>query len=893
MALPTGTRLGPYEILGQIGSGGMGEVYRARDPRLGREVAIKVLPAPVSSDPNRLKRFEKEARSASALNHPGIVTIHDIGQSGGTAYIAMELVDGQTLRELLAEGALPTKRLLPIAAQVADGLAKAHGAGIVHRDLKPENVMVTRDGFVKILDFGLAKLTQPEDPSGATAAPTVSGGTEPGIVMGTVGYMSPEQALGKALDFRSDQFSFGSILYELATGVRAFQRGSTPETLTAILREEPAPIASTAPATPAPLRWIVERCLSKSPDDRYASSRDLARDLSDLRERLPEASGATSSATTPLRVRTPKWLRTALGLTTFAALATAFLLRPGRDRAPVVGPTRFLVDTSSSASFISRPPVTGLAISPDGRHVAFIAGSGSRYRLWVRSLDEVEPRPLPGTEWAASPFWSPDGRHIAFFAGGKLQRIAVAGGPPQVICETPAGSSGAWGPDDVILIGQWEGGGRIEGGGGVLRVSAQGGRPVVVTKAANGFRHLWPAFLPDGRHFLFLDHPLNGEKHAVNVGSLDSGDVRLLFEADSRVEYAPPGYLLFVRDAVLLARPFDAGKLAFTGESIPVAQNLAYFRRSGSGAFSASAQSHVLAYQGRPFESRLMWLDRNGRTLGSVGAAAVFYQPPRLSPDGRRAAVAVRDPKTGIRYVWLYDVASGLPTRLTSSSGDGLQPIWSPDGLRLAYASARESAPDIYILDLASGREELALSLPGTQVSFDWSPDGSHIVYGDYSPARRPPFRLGVMSTVAGAKPPPAQEAPPYSEYAASYSPDGRWLALVSEESDQPEVYVAPADGKGERRRVSSAGGEHPRWRRDGRELYYLDGGGRLIAVPVSAGASGVEVGAPQVLFTAGAAAIDFDVAAAGDRFLFQMGTESRPQPPIVVTLDWAAALGK
>ncbi len=891
MALPGGTRLGPYEILGQIGAGGMGEVYRARDPRLGREVAVKVLPAALSSNPERLKRFEKEARAASSLNHPNIVTVHDVGESSGTSFIAMELVEGRTLRELLADGTLATKRLLAIAAQVADGLAKAHGAGIVHRDLKPENVMVTKDGFVKILDFGLAKLTQPEDSSGATAAPTVSGATEPGIVMGTVGYMSPEQALGKALDFRSDQFSFGSILYELATGRRAFQRGNTPETLTAILREEPEPIADLSPLSPAPLRWIVERCLAKNPDDRYASTRDLARDLSNLRDRLPEAGGATSGAATPLRARSPKRLRVALGLATFAALAAAFLLRPARKETPAVGPTRFLVDTSSSASFFARPPVTGLAVSPDGRRIAFVAGSASRYRLRVRSLDEVESRPLPGTEWAASPFWSPDSRQVAFFAGGKLQRIAVAGGPPQVICDTLFGSSGAWGPGDVILIGQWEGG----GDSGIFRVSAQGGSPVALTRAAKNHLHLWPQFLPGGGRFLFLDHQMNGEKHVVNVGSVDSSDVRPLFEADSRVDYASPGYLLFVRDAVLLARPFDAGSLTFTGEAIPIAQAIAYFRRSGSGAFSISARSNVLAYEPLPFESRLEWLDRSGRSLGSLGAPSIFHQPPRLSPDGRRVAVSVRDPQTGIRYVCIYDVASGLPTRLTSSSGDGLQPIWSPDGTRLAYASARQSAPDIYLVDLASGREELLLSLLGTQTPFAWSPDGARIAYGDYSPARKPPFRIGVvpLGTDEKAGAGPTTAGPPYSEYAASYSPDGRWMALVSEESGEPEVYLVPAGGSGERRRVSSTGGEHPRWRGDGRELYYLDGGGRLIAVPVAPGPSGIDFGSPRVLFSAGAAAIDFDVTAAGDRFLFQMGTDARARPPIVVTLDWAAGLGK
>ncbi len=886
MALSLGTRLGPYEILGQIGAGGMGEVYRARDTRLGREVAVKVLPAAVASDPERLKRFEKEARAASALNHPNIVTIHDIGESNGTAFIAMERVDGQTLRELLADGALPTKPLLAIATQVADGLAKAHTAGIVHRDLKPENVMVTKDGLVKILDFGLAKLTQPDDPSGATQSPTVSGATEPGIVMGTAGYMSPEQALGRALDFRSDQFSFGSILYEMASGRRAFARGSTPETLSAIIREEPEPIGSLAPLTPAPLRWLVERCLAKNPDDRYASTRDLARDLANLRDRSAEASGAALLAPGRPRAGGVMWMRVAL-VVLAGALAGVLLLRAPPRAVPAAGPTRFLVETFSSASFYARPPVTGLAVSPDGRRIAFVGGSATRFQLWVRALDETEPRVVPGTEWAASPFWSPDGRRIAFFAGGKLQTIAVAGGPPQVICETLFGSSGAWGPGGDILIGQWEGGGES----GILRVSAEGGKPANLTKAAGGHLHLWPTFLPDGRHFLFLDQEMDGAKHVVHVGSLDSRESRPLFEADSRVEYASGGQLLFVRDAALLARPFDPDRLTFTGEAVPVAPAISYFRRTGSGAFSISARANVLAYQPRPFDSRLVWLDRDGRPLGFVGAPAIFHQPPRLSPDGRRVAVSVRDPHVGIRDIWIYDVASGLPTRLTSVSGDGMLPVWSPDGSRLAYGSARKGGPDIYVRDLASGREAQVLALPGTQVPSGWSPDGTRIIYGDYSPARRPPFRVGILTigADANAEPPPA--GTPYSEYGASYSPDGRWLTLVSEESGAAEVYVAPSGGSGERRRVSSAGGDHPRWRGDGRELYYLDGESRLMAVPMSPGASGIEVGSPRVLFSAGSSAIDFDVTAAGDRFLFQMGTDARPQPPIVVTLDWTAGL--
>ncbi len=532
----------------------------------------------------------------------------------------------------------------------------------------------------------------------------------------------------------------------------------------------------------------------------------------------------------------------------------------------------------------------GWPFPPTAAGSRFVAGSGSRSRLFIRSLDAVVPEALPGTESAVSPFWSPDGSQLGFFAGGKLRKIAPSGGPPQVICDAGSGGSGSWGPGGVILIGQWEGGPNQ----GILRVSAEGGTPAPVTKPASGHRaHRWPVFLPDGRRFLFLDWTFGGEKRVISVGSLDSGRIQPLFEADSRVEYAPQGFLLFVRDATLLARPFDPKRLAFGGDAIPVAQSIAYFGQSGSGAFSASARSNVLAYQPRPFDSRLVWLDREGHSLASVGAPAMFHLPPRLSPDGRRVAVTVRDPRTGIRDLWLYDAVTGLPTRLTSAARDAVRPVWSPDGARLAYALSRESAPDIYIWDVASGREELVLSQPGTQLPQDWSSDGARLVYQDFSPARMPPLRTAVLRL--GAKPTaaPASPGPPYSEYSASFSPDGRWLALVSEESGEPEVYLVPAVGTGERRRVSTAGGDNPRWRRDGRELYYLDGEGRLLAAPVAPAASGIELGSSRVLFSAGPSAIDFDVTAAGDRFLFRMGMGSRPQPPIVVSLDWAAGLEK
>jgi Tol biopolymer transport system component len=886
MTLSAGTRLGPYEILSPLGAGGMGEVYRARDARLGRDVAVKVLPAAVSSDPERLKRFEKEARSASALNHPNIVTIHDIGESSGTSYIAMEMVDGQTLRELLAEGAIPAKRLLAIAAQVADGLAKAHGAGIVHRDLKPENVMVTKDGFVKILDFGLAKLTQPEDPSGATQSPTVSGGTEPGLVMGTIGYMSPEQALGKALDFRSDQFSFGSIVYEMATGKRAFSRGSAPETMSAIIRDEPEAIGSLAPLTPTPLRWSVERCLAKNSDDRYASTRDLARDLATIRDRMGETSAGVAAVESPARPiwrRALPWLLAAgLGL----ALA-ARLLQPGKSAAAPEVPVRFSVVLPDGVGFEYGDIEGQSALSPDGRSLVFVGGDSGRRRLYLRALDSLKTSPLEGTEGAISPFWSPDSRSIGFVADGKLQRKEAAGGPARTICEAPfLGSLPSWGTSGEILFAQIG-----QQGPGVHVVSAGGGQPrKLISFEGKENIGIWPHFLPDGRRFLYLqrDFETAGDRRwYLRAGSLDSRETTPITDGiASRVEYVRSGYLLYGRLGALLAQPFDVKTLRLSGDPVTLAERVYYFNGPATTGFSTS-QAGVVAYENLAPASRVAWFDRAGREIETVGLEGIVASV-RLSPDRRTIAASIRDEKRGTSDLWLYDLARKLPLRLTLDEGDEAAPVWSADGKKVFFRSDRAGPPDLFEIPASSpGQDAILLKRPGVQHPDDASADGRFLCFTEWS--RKTNGNLWLLPLSGKGEPVPLAQTPLY-EAGARFSPDGRWIAYVSNESGAREIYLRPVDGGGERIRVSSGGGEMARWRQDGKELFYLSGKGLIMAVALGSGAR-PDPGAPGALFRLEGVVRDFDVAEDGQRFL--VDTAPLDPAPIAVLVNWPALLPK
>ncbi|MGH9955584.1 MAG: protein kinase domain-containing protein [Pyrinomonadaceae bacterium] len=894
MTLANGTRLGRYEIRSQLGAGGMGEVYLARDPKINRDVAIKVLPASFSSDGDRLRRFEQEVEATGKLNHPNILAVYDVETHDGSPYVVYELLEGETLRERLSGGALSTRKALDYAAQIAQGLTAAHAKGIIHRDLKPENIFITNDGRIKILDFGLAKLIEPTQITEAqTELLTRKANTDPGSVMGTVGYMSPEQVRAQRVDHRSDIFSLGLILYEMLSGKRPFRGDSAVETLNAILKEDPAELSESNSQINPALERVVMHCLEKSPEQRFQSARDVTFALEAL-------SGLSSSRTVaeafPLAAPRSKnrerlaWIVAGTCLLVLLAalpFAVSYLRRAPADERVL----RLSLLPPEKAT-MSDGIVTSFAISPDGRRLAFVASSDGQNRLWVRSLDSLTAQALPGTEGASSasaPFWSPDSRFIGFGAGGKLKKIEVSGAPPQTLCDASTMRGGTWNRNGVILF--------ATGLSSVLyRVPATGGEPTPVTtldQSRSETLHRWPYFLPDGQRFLYFVRSREAESE-IFMGSLDGKETKRLLPGAVAAVYAAPGFVLFLRDGILMAQRFDAGELQLTGEPFPIAERVAFNVGLGRGAFSVS-DSGVLAYAAGSSEiNQPLWFDRAGKQLGSVGTAGLYFSV-WLSPDENRAAVNRVDTQTGTNDVWLFDLQRGVPSRFTTDPASDSNPTWSPDGGEIVFNSNREGINNLYRkIASGGGTEELLFKSDEEKWPDDWSLDGRFIVYQSFN--QKTKWDLWVLP-MTGDRQPTKFLQTEFNEQQAQFSPDGKWLAYVSDESGAQEVYVRTFPDSGGKWRVSTGGGNQPAWRRDGSELFYIAADRQLMSVDFRLGAA-FEASVPKGLFVTRVIALadfrnQYEPTADGQRFLINSTLESAEAAPISVVVNWMADLKK
>ncbi len=885
MALASGARLGPYEIQSPLGAGGMGEVYRARDIRLDRIVAIKVLASHLSSSPELKQRMDREARAISSLNHPHICHLYDIGSQDNTDFLVMEFLEGETLAERLLKGPLPLNETLTIGITVAQALAVAHRQGIVHRDLKPGNIMLTKGG-AKLMDFGLAKSAGDGSPAGALTAPllsaarTMSGAspvsplTTAGTMIGTVQYMSPEQIEGKEADARSDLFALGAVLYEMVTGSRPFQGKSQLSVASAILEKEPEPISALQPLTPPAFEHIVTACLAKNPEERLQTAHDIALQLKWIAQ----------SGTPTIRSTEKKGNSHGL-LAWLIAGALALML------IAVVLWWRGSKATTQTAYFSAPLPFAAqdVAVSPNGRTVA-IAGHPESLRnnvLWIYEPGSPEATSLANTDGANFPFWSPDGRSLGFFADGKLKKLDLDGGPVQILCDAPSGRGGAWNKDGVIIFTP---SGHL--GVGLYRIPASGGTPTQITvpdKSLNEDSNRWPVFLPDGIHYLYSAIHLSGRKDlsSIFLGSLSSSEKRLVTKASANVAYATP-YLLFYRDQTLFAQHFDAGNFELTGEPVAIFTNVQFSPRISDAVYSASSPGLLVAQKaGDSGASELMWLNRKGEEIG-IARNPGIYGNITLAPNGKTVASDTTDPESQNTDIWTYDLQTQSAKRLTFDPAIDSLPIWSPDGSRMIFASNRGVTFNLYLKDTNGAQEEKLIPQDGPdRFPTDWSPDGKSVLYergADLWFVAIPEFRatqfLKASSTLKNAR----------------FSPDGKWVAYSSNESGRWEIYVTSfpeAQGKWQ---VSNAGGDQPKWRSDGKELFYLSNDGKIMAVPVKTGAN-FDAGTPMALFQANSKEMistseqfSYDVSKDGQKFLINTQLKTAVAPMSVV-LNWSTKL--
>jgi serine/threonine protein kinase/Tol biopolymer transport system component len=886
MALTAGIQLGPYEVLSLLGVGGMGEVYRAHDSKLNRDVALKVLPSEFASNPERMGRFKREAQLLASLNHPNIAAIYGMEECAGVRALVMELAEGPTLGDRIGrdQSPIPLEEALPIARQIAEALEAAHEKGIVHRDLKPANVKVTPEGTVKVLDFGLAKALEGDGEAAAADgadSPTLSlAATQAGVLLGTAAYMAPEQARGGAVDKRCDIWSFGMVLFEMLAGKRAFAGETISDTLAAVLRGE-IDWSLLPRDTPSSIRTLLRRCLTK---DRKQRLRDIGEARIAIAEYLDHPAGTPDLETVAVTARHRLRETLAWGVAIVCLLAALVVAVVHFRETPAEVPEmRFEVNTPPTSS------PTSFAISPDGRRLVFVALAEGQARLWLRPLDQVTAQPLAGTEGATSPFWSPDSRSIGFFAGSKLKRMDIAAGAPQVLASALSGAGGTWNRDGVIVFGP-------NPGTPLYRVPASGGEPVAITRLdpLHQLAHAFPQFLPDGRHLLFT---ALGSDQGIYLASLDSAETRRLIVADTAV-YAPPGHLLFRRQGTLFVQNFDPARGELAGDPVPVADSVAVDPAFNIGGFSVS-ETGMLAYRtsGGSSRRRLAWFDRTGKEVGTLGAADENdLIAPELSPDARR--VAVDRTVQGNTDVWLIDAARGVPSRFTFDPAFDGWPIWSPDGSRIVFGSGRKASFDLYQKPSnGAGNEELLLESSLAKAPSDWSPNGRFLLYTQLDP--KTGADLWVLPLFGERKPFPYGHTG-FVESWGQFSPDGRWVAYQSDESGRNEIYVQPFPGPGGQWQISTGGGIEPRWRGDGKELFYIAPDSNLMAVPIQSAGQTLEAGTAVALFRARIVGGGLHVgkqqyAVAPDgRFLINViADDEATASPIVIVTNWAHGLKK
>jgi eukaryotic-like serine/threonine-protein kinase len=883
VALTSGMKLGPYEIQSPLGAGGMGEVYRARDIRLDRTVAIKVLASHLSSSPELKQRMEREARAISSLNHPNICHLYDIGSQDGNDYLVMEFLEGETLAERLRKGPLPLNEILKVGTAVAEALSIAHRQGIVHRDLKPANIMLTKAG-AKLMDFGLAKSAA--GISGASSAPLLSGArtmtgaspvsplTSAGTIIGTIQYMSPEQIEGKEADARSDLFAMGGVFYEMLTGSRPFEGKSQISVASAILEKEPEAISKTQPLTPPAFEYFVTTCLAKNPDDRYQSAHDVVLQLKGI------AHGGAPVLQSAEKEENRRELLAWLIAGGLAVLLIAFVVWWSESR--VHPETKFF---SAPLPFAARD----VALSPNGHTVAIVGHRESDRNsvIWIYEPGTQNAASLPNTEGASFPFWSPDGQSLGFFADGKLKKLSLAGGPAQALCDAPTGRGGTWSNDGVILFTP---SGHL--GVGLYRIPASGGTPVQITVPDKNLledSHRWPVFLPDGIHYLYSAIHLSGRRElsSVYMGSLGSNEKRLVTKSGANAAYVAP-YLLFYRDQTLFGQRLDIKKSEPTGEAIPILTDIQYWPRISEAVFAATTTGLLVAQKaGDSGASQLLWFDRKGQQIGTVLKPGI-YGNISLSPNGKAVASDTTDPASQNTDVWAYDLENQSAKRLTFDPAIDSTPIWSPDGSRMVFGSNRGVNFDLYLKDTNGAQEEKPIVQDGIdRFPTDWSRDGKYILYERGAdlwfvniPEFHPTQFLKAISTLKGGR----------------FSPDGKWVAYSSNESGHWEVYVTSFPEAHGKWQVSNAGGVEPKWRGDGKELFYLTPDSKMMAVPVKTGPS-FDPGTPMALFQANpremlatSEQFSYEVSQDGQKFLINTHLKTAATP-LSVVLNWSATM--